>query len=159
MLKMLKRIMAVAALVLATGLIAAGCGDDDDDTTTSAATTTTGATGATGATGTAGPALSEDEFLEQGNEICDQVNQTINEGNPGDEQFITQEVVPSIEDALAELGQLTPPEADQEQYAQLLDEGQEGLESLKDDPGAFGPDTFDEFNRTANQLGLDKCGG
>ena len=154
------RITALLAVALAAGLVAAGCGDDDDDT---AATTSAATTGATGATGASGAPLSEDEFVKQANQICAQVNKKIEGGGGGQggsvEDFANDTLIPAVDDGLAELGQLTPPEADADQYSQLLDEGQDALDGLKNDPGSIGPQTFKQFNQMAKDLGLDECGG
>jgi len=146
------------ALALAAGLIAAGCGGDDDETTTTSSTTTAaGTTGATGATGAAG---SDSEFAGQVNTICSEVDKKINAGpqSGSEEAFVTDTFIPAVEDGLAELGQLTPPEADADAYQAFLDEGNEALDSVKSDPSSLGPDTFKEFDKKADELGFGDCG-
>ena len=155
---MLKKITAISALVLAAGLIAAGCGDDDEDTTSAA--TTTGATGATGATG--GEALSESEFSKQGNEICREANKAIDAGegqSESQEDFATGTLVPAVEDAHSEFQQLTPPEADADTYDEFLTEIQDTIDEIKSDPSSLGPDSFADVDKLAKQLGLTECVG
>ena len=157
---MLRRITAVLALALAAGLIAAGCGDDDDETTTTSTTTEAGATGATGATGASGgEPLSEEEFVEQGNAICSDVNQKL-QGGPqsgSEEQFIDKTFIPAVEDGLADLGQLTPPEDLADSYQEMLDEGNKVLDDVKSDPSALGQGSFAKFDQLAGEVGLTEC--
>jgi hypothetical protein len=61
-----RTLVPVAALSLALGLLAAGCGGDDDETipTTTTPTGISGATGATGTTGAAGSVSQIQQTLE-----------------------------------------------------------------------------------------------
>ena len=73
--------MILLAGLLATGLIAAGCGGDDDDDG-----------------GDGGEALTKEEFLTEGNAICEEGNAELQQastelqggpGSPGLDAFIT----------------------------------------------------------------------
>jgi hypothetical protein len=168
---MFSRITGLLALALATGLIAAGCGDDDDDTatTTSSPTTTAGATGATGATG---EPLSKDEFITQADAICKAgdkkidaaAQETFSGGQPSQaeqEQFVTEDVVPNIQEQIDGLRALTPPEGDEEEVSAILDSAQDAIDQTEADPGALtegGDDPFSEANQLAEEYGLEVCG-
>jgi len=173
---MLTRIMTMLALVLAAGLIAAGCGGDDDETTTTSSTTTAaGATGATGATGAGtGEPLSQDEFITQADKACAAADKAIDEaagetfsggGQPSkqeQEQFVTDSVVPSFEDTIEDIKALTPPEGDEDQINEFLDAAEQALTEIEDDPGSIteegGPDDpFAEVNELAADYGLKDC--
>jgi len=173
---MLTRIMTMLALVLAAGLIAAGCGGDDDETTTTSSTTTAaGATGATGATGAGtGEPLSQEEFITQADAICAESDIAIDEaaaetfgggGQPSkkeQEQFVTDSVVPLFEDTIDGLSALTPPEGDEDQINELLDAAEGALAEIEDNPGSIteegGPDDpFAEVNELAADYGLKDC--
>ena len=147
------RITTLLALALATGLIAAGCGDDDDETTTSP-TTTAGATGATGATGAAtGEPLSKEEFIAQGDEICSKANNEIKgENNP-------EKVAENIEGQIDGLRALTPPEEDADQITQILDDAQEAVDEIKES-GSF-QQSGQQLEQAGNALqdyGFKECG-
>ena len=153
---MFSRITTLLALALATGLIAAGCGDDDDDTaaTTSSATTTAGATGATGATGAAtGEPLSKEEFIAQGDEICSTANDEIKgENDP-------MKVAENIEGQIEGLRALTPPEEDADQITQILDDAQEAVDTIKE-TGSF-QQSGQQIEQAGNALqdyGFKECG-
>ena len=134
------------ALGLAAGLIATGCGGDDDETTTTSSTTAAvGATGATGATGASGgEPLSEEEFVKQGNAICGESEDAIDGG---------ADAVKTSQDALAELQQLTPPEADADTYEQFLAAIEADIAQLK----SGDQDTSSDTDALAGELGLDGC--
>jgi hypothetical protein len=144
------------ALALAAGLIAAGCGDDDDETTTTSSTTTTaaGATGATGATGAAsGEPLSQEEFISQGDEICSKADKAIKgENDP-------VKVAENIQGQIDGLRALTPPEGDEEQITQILDDAQDAVDTIKD-TGSF-QESGQQLEQAGNELqdyGFKQCG-
>jgi hypothetical protein len=169
---MLLRITTLLALALAAGLIAAGCGDDDDETTTSSTTTTTA--GATGATGATGEPLSKDEFITQADAICEAgdkkidaaAQETFSGGQPSQaeqEQFVTEDVVPNIQEQVDGLRALTPPEGDEDEVSAILDSAQDAIDQIESDPGtltegANGDDPFSEANQLAKEYGLTVCG-
>jgi hypothetical protein len=165
------RISTLLALAFAAGLIAAGCGDDDDETTTSPATTTAGATGATGATG---EPLSKEEFIVQADAVCKAgdkkidaaAKETFSGGQPSQaeqEQFVTEDVVPNIQEQIDGLRALTPPEGDEDEVSAILDSAQDAIDQIESDPsalteGANGDDPFAEANQLAKEYGLKVCG-
>jgi hypothetical protein len=161
----------VLALVLAAGLIAAGCGDDDDETTAASVPTTT-TSGATGATGATGEALTKDEFIKQADAICASGDKTINEAfdalGPGEpsgqeqEQVITDTVVPEVQGEIDGIRALTPPAGDEEEVGAILDAAQSAVDEVKADPSLLteqnAEDPFKEANQLAKEYGLKECG-
>ena len=140
--------------MLAAGLIAAGCGDDDDETTTATTTTSAGATGATGATGAGtGEPLSKDEFISQGDEICAEADKELDRNTPPDE------VADNIQGQIDGLKALTPPEGDEEQITQILDDAQEAVDSIKE-TGSFqeGGQQLEQAGQELQDYGFKECG-
>jgi hypothetical protein len=157
-----RRLGTLATLLLASGLIAAGCGGGDDDNSTSAAS---------GSTPT-GP-LSKGEYIAKGDQICAQGTLVI--GQAGREQFGSSQpsrdqavqfgqdtVVPSLEDTLTKLRALEPPAGDQAKTAAIYDALESGLNKLKDDPNLFvesdAGGAFDQANQLAQAYGFKQCG-
>ncbi len=170
--RQMKKLAMLFALVLATGLLAAGCGGDDEETTTVEPTTTTteGATGATGAE------VSEERaaLIEEADAICAEGDEQIDaegqelfgnsdEEPPAAEQeaFVEDTVIPNIQDQLDQLSELDPPEEDAEEFQAIIDEAQSALDELAEDPGALtaGEDPFEGVNQRAEEFGLTACGG
>jgi hypothetical protein len=153
---MRNRIVIIAALVCAAlALIAAGCGGSDDTSTTSTAA-----------------ALSEADFLTQGNAICaagnkeiDQAaNDTFTGGKPTAaqiEQFAAV-LVPSVQGQVDAIRALTPPADLADQVDTFLSDTEDALAQVKDDPSLLaasdnnGP--FAAISDQANQIGLKECG-
>ncbi|HEX6116527.1 MAG TPA: hypothetical protein VFY99_05460 [Solirubrobacterales bacterium] len=169
-----KKLSMLLAVVLTTGLVAAGCGDDDDETTTSSTTTTT--EGTSGATGATGAEVSEERaaLIEEADAICEQGDKEIdaeaqevfgnsNQEPPASEQeaFVEDTVVPNIQDQLDQLSELDPPEEDAEEFQGIIDDAQAALDEVADDPSVIGSgdDPFTEVNRRAQEFGLTACGG
>jgi hypothetical protein len=161
------------AAVLASGLIAAGCGDDEEDTTTTATTTEeTGTTGTTGATGAA-EVTDRASLIEAADAICAAGDEEIDAAAQetfGDAQeeppaaaleaFVTETVIPNIQDQLDQLRELEPPAEDAGEFTAVIDEAQTALDELESDPSAFvaGDDPFADANRAAQEFGLEDCG-
>ena len=106
-------------LMLATGLIAAGCGDDDDD---------------------GGDAPTKEEFIVQANQICSDSDVAFSDaflktfGQPDqprsavkEEQFATEVAIPNLEKQFDRIDELTPPEGDEDQIQQIVDSAREGI--------------------------------
>ena len=143
---------AAAVGVMALG--AAGCGGDDDEETTTAA-------------------LSKQEFIKQGDEICakadkqlDQAGRELGKGKPSQqaiEQFATENVVPNIQGQIDAVRALGIPEGDEEQINATLDDAQEAIDQLKQDPSQLvnGPadKQLDQAGNELKQYGFKKCGG
>lgn len=145
----MSKLMLGACVLLTSGLVAAGCGGDDDD------------------------ALSKSEFLKQGNAICKKGDRAIDgaaketfssDQQPTDTQitkFAEDTAIPEIQTQIDDLGDLTPPSADEDTVNAILDEAQAGLDKAKDDPTIFasGNDPFEKANRLADDYGLTECAG
>jgi hypothetical protein len=163
--------ITLAALLASGALVAAGCGDDDDDTTTTS-TTTAGATGATGTEGAAG--ILPADFAAEADAICKAGDAEIDaeaEAAFGDsqqepsqaeqEEFVTDAVLPGIQDQVDGLRALGDPEEGSEEFTAFLDDAQEALDTLEDDPSALfgegGDDPFADVEDQAKELGLSEC--
>jgi hypothetical protein len=145
--------VVVGALLLVG---AAACGGDDD-----------------------GDALSQEEFVRQGNAICAEGNETLDaaieeafgdlqegEEPSADEiaEVFQESGIPSIQKQIDDLGDLEPPENMSDDVDQLLDDAQAALddleEQIEDDPNAFlnsDEDPFADVNQQAGELGLTEC--
>lgn len=145
------------ALALATGLIAAGCGDDDDDG------------------GDGGEALTKQEFITEADQICSDGNaeieaaaeQTFGQSDQPpsateQEQFAADTVIPNIQSQVDQIGDLAPPEGDEDQIQAILDAAREGLDAGEEEPSLFteqgGQDPLAEASRLARDYGLTVCG-
>ena len=146
----------VAAATIATGLAACG-GDDDGDDTSAASETTAAATTDTAAT--TADAISEADFVAQGNAICEAGNAELSAGpQDGDlEAFVTDTLVPNIQGQIDALTALGAPEGQEDEVSQFLDDAQTQLDALEADPASISDSTFDEVNQEATALGLDEC--
>jgi hypothetical protein len=168
-----KQAFAVCLSVLA--LVAAGCGDDNNDTSTST-TTESGTSGATGATGASGSALLPADFIAEADAVCAEGDEAIDAEaeklfGDGDEPsqedqvaFVTDVVLPNIQEQLDGLEALDPPEEGAEEFATLIDDANAALDEIEADPAAFvesggGDGPFAEVNKQAQALGLKDCGG
>ena len=148
------RIAAAAASLLAFGAIAiAGCGGSDDTSTTTAA-------------------ISKDDFITQGNQICAEGNKTLdaagNEafsgGKPSQadlEKYVSDTMVPTIQGEIDGIKALGAPAGDEDQVNAILDAAQSALDKAKADPSTLtsNDDPFAEANDLANAYGLTECGG
>jgi hypothetical protein len=144
--------------VIAVALIAAGCGSSDS-TTESTAT------------------LTKAEFVKQGNAICAAGNKEINAGfekffnenefskkkqpTPAQIEEGTEEVVvPSVRKQIDELGELSAPEAEAQQFETLLENAEAQLEKGEEDPSLLADENnhlFASVNKEAKALGLVRC--
>jgi hypothetical protein len=159
---MKKRLLVCTALLCAAfALILAGCGDDEDSTTESSAT------------GGEGVALTDEEFIAQGNEICaagsEEIQQAANETFGGQqptdaqiEQFAGI-LVPSIQAQIDGIRALTPPEDLAADVETFLSDAEDALADIEADPTLLaasddeGP--FADTNVQAVELGLTECAG
>jgi hypothetical protein len=141
--------LVLAALVLL--LAATACGGDSEDR------------------------LSPEAFRQEANAICDEYEGRISElGAPSSPEEVpnyVDQVVPLIDDALAELRALNPPEELEDDYNVMLDQTAQGLAAARDlgeaaadqDAGAVqdaleeGQRAEEESDRIATRLGLDSC--
>ena len=157
----MRRLGTLVTLLLASGLIAAGCGGGGgDDSSTAAGTATTGPP-------------TKAEYIAKGDQICAQGTLVI--GQAGREQFGSSQptrqqavqfgqdtVVPSLEDTLTKLRALEAPQGDEATTAAIYDALEEGLNKLKDDPNLFvesdSGGAFDRANQLAQAYGFKQCG-
>jgi hypothetical protein len=142
-----KRLFLMVACALAA-TAAIGCGGSDDDSLTKA------------------------EFLKQGNAICAKgnkeidkaANKTFEKGQQPTKAQITKfaedTLIPSVEEQIDGLRDLSPPSADEDKVNAILDEAESALDETKDDPSIFAAnkDPFKKANQLANQYGLTECG-
>ena len=148
---MRKRLSLVAACALATGAIAAGCGND----------------------GGSDP-LSKSEYIKQGDEICKQGTQELNQqakhefGNQQAsksqvETFAVDVVANNLQGQIDDLRNLSAPEGDQDQVNAIYDAADEGIAQIEDDPsiisGGGTPPGFKQANQLASAYGFKECGG
>jgi len=154
----------LCVLGVAAAIALAACGDDessDTSTTSSEASTSS----------TSSEALTKEEFVAQANAICAQGNKEIDaaandvfsSGKPSPaemEDFVTQDLLPSVEDQVQQISELPPPEGDEEQVQEILDAAEQGIEEGKSDPQSFQKaDPFAEANQLAVAYGMKECGG
>lgn len=143
---------AVVAALLVVGAVVAGCGSSDDTSSTSTAA-----------------ALSKEDFLAQGNQICADGNATIDAAgkamgkDPSQadlDQFVSDTMVPTIQGEIDGIDALGAPEGDEDQVTAITDAAQTALDEVSDDPSALtSGDPFKEANDLAIAYGLTECGG
>ena len=145
------RMLAGATLAI-VGLIATGCGGSSSSSTTSTA-------------------LTKSEFLAKGNAICAKGNKTISQaakqtfGNSKPSasqvnQFVTQTVIPSIQDEINGIKALPAPSGDEAKVSAIAAGAQGALDKAKANPKLLtergGADPFAAVNKLANAYGLTK---
>lgn len=121
--------------------------------------------------------LSQEEFLEQGNEICaegsDEIDAIFEEAFPEDSEepsaeeiaeVFEEEFIPNIRGQIEDLRELEPPEDVEDDLNQVLDDAEEALddaeEQIQDDPETFlqsSEDIFSDVNEQMEEIGLDEC--
>lgn len=139
------------SLILATGLLAAGCGGDDE-------------------TETAAP-LSKSEFVVQADAICAAGNKEIDQAfselsqdssQAEFDQVVTETVIPSISGQIDDLRALGAPEGDEDQINAALDSAQEATDKAEEDPSILndpqGEDPYTEAEQQLREYGITKCG-
>jgi hypothetical protein len=125
--------------------------------------------------GGGGDRLSTDEFRQRANAICERYDAKIAAiGSPSSPEDIPQFVekgIPLIEQGLAELRALNPPEQFEEDYDRMLDVTEKAIPAAhkladaaaKQDAEAVqaalraGEAADEESDRIATKLGLDRC--
>jgi hypothetical protein len=139
-----KLILAVCAL-LATGLLAAGCGGDDDE-------------------------LTKAEFIEQADAICKQGNKQVDAAaekiftanqQPSKaelEQFASETLIPNIQRQVDEVRALDEPSEDEDQVNEFLDSAQSELDKGEQDPLYMtSQESFSKTNELGQQYGFKVC--
>jgi hypothetical protein len=141
----------VLLCTLPLALLGAACGGDDDG----------------------GERLTQEEFEEQGNAICQAGNERIEEAFTdagfGEEEppaeeveaFVDDELIPSIERQIDELRDLNPPEDVEDDFADLLDDAESALDNVRDMSAeeivSSEDDPFEDVNERSAELGLTAC--
>lgn len=154
-----KALLAAVAALVALAALVAGCGgggDTTDETVT----------------------LTKAEFIKQGDAICKEGNEEIEEGfeeyaeendlpknkEPSTEDGIevTETVIlPNVQQQAEEIRELGAPEGDEDQVDELLTSLEDAVAEGEDDPEAlFSGDTdpFADVNQLANDYGFKVCG-
>jgi len=150
------------AAVVAVAAVAAGCGSSDDGSDTTEVTVT----------------VTKKELIAQGDAICKQGNEEIEEGfesfaeennipdgeEPNDAQgveIVEQIIVPSLKTQSELIRGVGAPEGDEEEIGEMLDSLDAAIEEAEDDPEAlFSEDTdpFGDPNQKAQDYGFSECG-
>ena len=135
------RVLALAAVAV---MALTACGDDDD-------------------------ALSEEDFLEQGNAICDEGNEELDaafeelgDAEPTEEQMedVAQQVADNVEGQIEDLRALEPPEELADDVDAALDDAQEVVEEFRDQGAAIFQsveDPFADVSPKLAEIGLTSC--
>ena len=141
----MRKTFAVAAVM--AGLGVAGCGGDDE-------------------------ALTKAEFVKQGNAICakgnaelkTKVEELIAGGKEPDMEaqiaFVEEEFLPNVQGQIDDLGELTPPEADEGEVEAIIASAQEAIDKAEEDLEAVAAaeeDPFADANEKAGAYGLSEC--
>ena len=156
--------LSLALLALAAGLVIAGCGDDDDETTSGTTTE------ATDSTDTGDDAPTKADFIKEADAICADADQALAdvaleqypEGPPtGDDAvaFAEDVFIPNLQGQHDDLAALTPPEGEEDAFADLLEQLQTGIDEIADDPEGFvETDALEDASVAASDFGLRSCG-
>jgi hypothetical protein len=155
--------LSLALLALAAGLVIAGCGDDDETTSS----TTTEAAGTVGADG---EAPTKAAFIKEADAICADADQALAdvaldqypEGPPTGEDavaFAEEVFIPNLQGQHDDLAALTPPEGEEDAFADVLEQLQTGIDQVADDPESFvETDALENASAAASDFGLRSCG-
>lgn len=152
------RITICVALVLAAlALVIAGCGGDDDESSTTASDEV---------------ALSEEDFLAQGNEICAAGNKEIEaiandvftgrEPTPEQLSNFAALLVENVQGQIDAIRALTPPEELADSVETFLSTAEDALGQVEEDPSVLGVSDnddgpFADTNAQAVEIGLTEC--
>jgi hypothetical protein len=113
-------------------------------------------------------------WVEQADGICAAADQDLNQAaeeqfggtapnTSEQEQFVTDELVPSLQSQHDEIADLAAPEGAEEQADAMLAALQSGIDELEADPATIGDAgagaPLAEANQAADELGLTDCGG
>jgi hypothetical protein len=158
-----KRLFAVLVGAVAIAAIVAGCGSSDDDSTDSGDATVT---------------LTKEQLITQGDAICKQGDEEIEEGfekyaeengiakneEPSDAQgveIVETVILPNITTQSELIRGLGAPEGDEEEIEAMLDSLDEAIEDGEENPETLfedGTDPFGDPNGRAEDYGFKVCG-
>jgi hypothetical protein len=163
-----RRLVALSALAgvfIVIVLLIRSCGDDSE-------TPETLAGGATGATGVAGAALSQEQYIAQGDEICRSINTSISQIDASDANAAAEEQGTDIASELSQLQSLGAPTDGQDELDKFLQRLQDQVDSYEkrslavergDDAAvqeldAEIADAEDAAAKAARRFGFEACG-
>lgn len=183
------RVKVILSLVVmvAVGVILAGCGGSSDSGSSGAETAaeSTGAEGTTaGANGNDGgeedgggeeegssKPLTKTEFSTQVNEICTQVPPTYEEElkkleqggqKPSKAEINLKAAIPPLESAIEQMESLTPPTGEEQTLEEVITTLGAAITGLEEKPTSelSGPQSpFAEFQAVTKKAGLETCAG
>ncbi len=160
---MYKRALAALVALVAIVVVAAGCGGGSDSTSSAGETA-------------GGEAPTKAVFIKEADAICKsgedalegEVEEFVEEEGlekkkptPAQEtQLVEQLVIPNIARQGEEIGELTPPEGEEETIEELVSSLQEGVESAEEEPKALieGGNPFAAATKQAKAYGMKECG-
>jgi hypothetical protein len=168
-----KRALAALIACLAIAAVAAGCGGGSDST--NSGDTTSGGGESTEASGSA---PTKAVFIKEADKICGDADETLNEeiGEYAEENDIPLEkeeptedqqvelyeevVLPNVAQQGEEIGELTPPEGDEETVEEIVDGLAEGVEEAEEDPQQLteGKNPLADASKKARAYGMTTCG-
>ena len=140
----MRRLTVAGTMLLATGLLAAGCGDDDE--------------------------LTKSQFIKQADAICKKGNKRIDavakdtfssNKQPSKAQltkFASDTLIPDIQRQVDDVRDLDEPSADEDQVNAFLDSAQAELDKGEKDPLYMTSDkSFSKTNQLGKQYGFKVC--
>jgi hypothetical protein len=166
---MSKRFIATLAAALAIVVLVAGCGGGSDSSDSTAADTG-------GADTSDAPALSKAEFIKQGDEICAETGQKLqegitdfssenglDEGEPSEEQaeeLVTEVILPLIQEQAEEIDALGAPKGEEAEVEEIVAGLEEAVDEGLEDPSiATGSDNpFADVDQRSQDFGFNVCG-
>lgn len=123
--------------------------------------------------GGGGERLTKAEYVRQGNELCERIEQRVTEAAsaafteqgqiPSTEEitdFANETLAPAIDEELEGLRELSPPEEDEERVDDILTAGQRAVDEVRRDPtGLIGErNPLENYDELADGYGLERCG-
>ncbi len=163
---MKSKLIVLTCCVFAAGLLVACGGGDDDDG------------GDSGGGGGDAPALTEEEFQTQAQEVCEASDNEIEkittdateslQDDPGNAATVLEDTLkklaPVIRNTADSIGELSPPEDLQSNLDEFVDQANSIADDIEADPAQFAQDAaadqspFAEIDAAAKELGLEGCG-
>src|SRR4051794_22917699 len=162
-----RTVAGLVGLVLLVG----ACSSDKSSSSSSSSDKSSSSSGSSGA------ALSKDEFLKQGNAICDAGNKETDAagqkafGNSSAQPdpaaikaFANDTLIPSITRQVDAIDKLNPPKDLEAAVDKLVKDAKAAIVKMKaladSDPASLfsGNDPFADVNKEANDIGLTTCG-